>query len=67
MYVCICHGVTDRDIQRAANEGCRDMVGLTMRTGCGSTCGSCVLVAEAILEETHETMALPLQLFCQAA
>ena len=36
MYVCICNGITDRDIRRAADEGCRDLTELTMRTGCGT-------------------------------
>jgi bacterioferritin-associated ferredoxin len=52
MYVCICNGVTDRDIRQAADAGCRTMPELTMRTGAGSTCGSCIEMATAILEET---------------
>ena len=33
MYVCVCHGVTDRDIRRAAEEGVREVHELTMRLG----------------------------------
>ena len=53
MYVCICNGVTDRDIRQAAEAGCRSLPELTMRTGCGSTCGSCLETAAAILESSH--------------
>ena len=52
MYVCICNGVTDRQIREAAGSGVRSMAELTMRTGCGASCGSCVETATAILEAT---------------
>ena len=69
MYVCICNGVTDRDIRQAADAGCRTMPELTMRTGAGSTCGSCIEMATAILEETlaARTQALPLPVLSAAA
>ncbi|MGY3266994.1 bacterioferritin-associated ferredoxin [Lysobacter sp. HA35] len=61
MYVCICNGVTDRDIRQAAEAGCRTLPELTMRTGAGATCGSCVEMATAILEETTARLhAVPL-------
>ncbi|MGY4515186.1 (2Fe-2S)-binding protein [Lysobacter sp. HA18] len=61
MYVCICNGVTDRDIRQAAEAGCRTLPELTMRTGAGATCGSCVEMATAILDETTARLqAVPL-------
>ncbi len=50
VYVCICNGVTDRQIREAAASGCRSLAELTMRTGCGATCGSCLDTAAGILE-----------------
>lgn len=50
VYVCICNGVTDRQIREAAEAGCRSVSELTMRTGCGSTCGSCLDMAGDLLE-----------------
>ena len=50
MYVCVCTGVTDHQIREAAAAGCGSMAELTMRTGCGSSCGSCVGMAEALLQ-----------------
>jgi len=52
MYVCLCNGVTDLDIRNAAAAGCRTLGDLTMRTGCGATCGSCLSMAEDMLAES---------------
>ena len=60
MYVCICHGVTDTQIRRAADEGVRDVHELTMRTGAGASCGSCLEQAAAILNEQHAPRLLEL-------
>lgn len=49
MYVCICNGVTERQIREAADAGCASLAELTMRTGCGSTCGTCLDTAAAVL------------------
>ena len=53
MYVCLCNGVTEREIRQTAQAGCRTMSELTMRTGCGSGCGSCIEMATALLDEVH--------------
>lgn len=50
VYVCICNGVTERDIRQAAQAGCSGVAELTMRTGCGSTCGSCLPMAIDLLD-----------------
>ena len=62
MYVCICNGVTDRDIRQAADAGCRSLAELTMRTGCGATCGTCLDMAGQLLHEARaarEQIPLP--------
>lgn len=53
MYVCVCNGVTERDIRQAAHAGCSGIAELTMRTGCGACCGNCVPMACEILEEVR--------------
>ncbi|NLA67695.1 MAG: bacterioferritin [Gammaproteobacteria bacterium] len=50
MYVCVCNGVTDHQIREAVAAGCGSMAELTMRTGCGASCGSCVDAAAGLLE-----------------
>ena len=53
MYVCICNGVTDRQIREAAAAGCTTVAELTMRTGAGATCGSCLDMAMGILQSAQ--------------
>lgn len=69
MYVCICNGVTDSAIRQAAEAGCRSVSELTMRTGAGANCGSCVEAASALLDEVHAARPkpLPLPVLSQAA
>ena len=67
MYVCICNGVTDHEIREVAAAGCATLSELTMRTGCGSTCGSCLDQAQALLDEVHAARALRLPVLSEAA
>lgn len=67
MYVCICNGVTDHAIREVAAAGCRTLSELTMRTGCGASCGSCVDMAQALLDEALAVRELPLPVLSQAA
>jgi bacterioferritin-associated ferredoxin len=66
MYVCICFGITDKAIQRAAADGVRDVAELTARTGLGSNCGSCREMAADILNGERAPLLLPLPIL-QAA
>lgn len=61
MYVCVCNGVTERDIRQAAAGGCGGMTELTMRTGCGATCGSCVPMACELLDAAQREVAVQAQ------
>jgi bacterioferritin-associated ferredoxin len=67
VYVCLCHGVTERDIRQAAAAGCRELPELTMRTGCGASCGSCLETAAGLLDEVHGNGNLALPVLHQAA
>ncbi|MBB1115796.1 (2Fe-2S)-binding protein [Stenotrophomonas sp. W1S232] len=60
MYVCICNGVTDHQIRQAAEQGVASVAELTMRTGCGATCGSCLEMASDLLEKARNTSPLGL-------
>lgn len=53
MYVCICNGVTDHQIREAAASGVRSVAELTMRTGCGATCGTCLETVSTILDASR--------------
>ncbi len=68
MYVCICNGVTENDIRHAAAGGCRSVPELTMRTGCGATCGSCLDSAAQVLREAQQAaVRIELPLLSNAA
>ena len=67
MYVCLCNGVTEREIRQTAIDGCRSMSELTMRTGCGAGCGSCVQAATALLDEVQAVAALIRQRYPELA
>jgi len=67
MYVCICNGVTEQQVRDAAEAGCASVAELTMRTGAGANCGSCIGLAADLLEEHRARRALPLPILAQAA
>jgi bacterioferritin-associated ferredoxin len=52
MYVCLCRGVTDRQIREAAGEGACRMRDLCARLGIAVQCGKCAKCARQILKET---------------
>lgn len=51
MYVCICNAVTDKQIRKAAREGCSSLRELSGSTGCSTTCGKCARMAREILDD----------------
>ena len=50
MYICICKAVTDADIREAAETGVADLEHLTETLGVGDGCGTCLEMAEAIID-----------------
>ena len=67
MYVCICNGVTDRQIREAADAGCDSVSEMTMRTGAGASCGSCLGLVAELIDEARTRRALPLPVLARAA
>jgi bacterioferritin-associated ferredoxin len=57
MYVCICNGVTDRDIQAAASRGARTVKDLRRELGVASDCGKCASCAHELLCEARRDTA----------
>jgi bacterioferritin-associated ferredoxin len=41
MIICVCHRVSDRDIARAAREGCPSFDDLQIDMGVATSCGKC--------------------------
>lgn len=56
MYVCLCKGVTDRQIKAAVTEGTAASIGqLRKCLGVASQCGKCSVAAREILHEALHT------------
>ncbi|WP_418139443.1 bacterioferritin-associated ferredoxin [Oceanimonas smirnovii] len=51
MYVCLCKGITERQLKAAIAGGNADFMDLKRELGAGSQCGKCIPVALAILAE----------------
>ncbi|AAO09794.1 (2Fe-2S)-binding protein [Vibrio vulnificus] len=53
MYVCLCHGVSDKKIRKLVIEqGVADIRGIKKCTALGSQCGKCIRMAKEIINET---------------
>ncbi len=52
MYVCICNGITDKQIRKAARSGVSDLGGLQMHLGVATNCGTCSEAAMEVLQDS---------------
>ncbi len=60
MYVCLCHGISDKKLQKLAIEdGVSSMREIRQCTSLGSQCGKCVKQAKQILSETQMDQLAP--------
>ena len=67
MYVCLCNGVTDRQIRSCVAEGACSMKDLRECLGVGTRCGRCAPFAKSLLKEAAPSAAAPLELEAAAA
>ena len=51
MYVCVCKGITEKQIQNAAKEGVESFKCLRQQTGIGTQCGKCCAEAKSCLQQ----------------
>ncbi len=51
MYICICNAVTDSQITTALRHGCKDVADISQTLGVGTCCGSCLPVAQELVEQ----------------
>ncbi|EDM64859.1 MULTISPECIES: (2Fe-2S)-binding protein [unclassified Moritella] len=52
MYVCICRGITDKQMIKSIDDGANTMKKLSGELGIGSQCGKCCQCAKKILNQT---------------
>jgi bacterioferritin-associated ferredoxin len=55
MYVCLCNGLTDRDVRNCAEDGCSSVAMVYRSLGCAPQCGKCVPYVRQMLRETPST------------
>ncbi len=51
MYVCVCHGVSEKRLDQAIREGARSFEQLQNCTGVATCCGACEPCARQFLDE----------------
>lgn len=53
MYICLCHGISDKKIRKlVVEQGVADMRGIKKCTALGSQCGKCIRAAKEIINES---------------
>lgn len=52
MYVCLCKGVTEKDISQQVDMGCCSMRELKSELGVATQCGRCACHAQAVLKQS---------------
>lgn len=51
MFVCVCKGITDKDIRQAVNNGDQSIKSIKEKFGVASQCGGCATLAKEIIDE----------------
>ena len=52
MYVCVCRGITDKQIKEAVLNGAGNLRELKKELDVASQCGKCVRMAQEIIDNT---------------
>lgn len=53
MYICLCHGVTERQIRQAVMEGANSLPDVSAALGVATCCGTCSCAAESVIDEAR--------------
>lgn len=62
MFVCICHGITEQDIETAVGQGLDSMQKLREQLNVTDQCGRCTQFVKSTLEGVSERYDLALQI-----
>ena len=55
MYICLCNGITEREIRARADEGLCTLAELESCLGVGAGCGRCRHAAKEVLNESRSS------------
>ena len=51
MYVCVCRGITDKQIREAIDEGAQSVTDVAQMLGAGTGCGSCLEYTQTLIDQ----------------
>jgi bacterioferritin-associated ferredoxin len=51
MYICVCHGITDRQIRRVVEQGASSLGEVQLQLPVGGCCGRCESAARELIQE----------------
>lgn len=54
MYVCLCKGITDKDITGAISAGADSYADVRSQLGVGTQCGQCASYTKSLVRQTVE-------------
>jgi bacterioferritin-associated ferredoxin len=57
MYVCVCHGISDKRLSQAVQDGAHSFEQLQAHTGVATCCGACEDCARKVLHETLDSQS----------
>ena len=67
MFVCLCSGVTEQDIQNELEQGAGSVKELSQRLGVGAQCGRCVGYAKQLIQQHKRAAQFDFELAYSAA
>jgi len=62
MYICLCNGITDREIRQCAQDGACSLHDLEHSLGVGTSCGRCREAAHEVLNDSHASKRIALSI-----
>lgn len=67
MYVCICNGISDKEIRKAVAAGAGTLQELHDKLGVASQCGTCAEHAMSIIDDHTDQVFMDHSLYFSAA
>ncbi len=54
MFVCVCNGITERQVREAIDQGATSLQDLTACLGVASGCGTCASFTTRLIEQSRD-------------
>ena len=67
MFVCLCYGITDKQLKSAVTDGCCSYKEVREATNVGMQCGKCACMAKQVVRDAIASHAVAAAQFTNAA